>query len=283
VEITPNRRLGDVDLRELWRFRDLLLLLALRDIQLRYKQTLLGVVWAVVQPLGMMLVFNLVFGSFMKMSTGGVPYPVFVYSGVLVWSYFSSAASSSGNSLVSGSALVSKVYFPRLYLPAAPVLAGVVDLAIASALLVFLGLYYGIGLTWSLLLVPGVLATAVVLALAVGTLMAALNVVYRDVRHAFPFLLQLWFFSTPIFYSEEVVPERWRWLLSVNPMAGIVEAFRDALFGRPLDWFQVSMSLGVALALLLCAAVVFLRSVWSVTSPITHNGPLRCRSSPSKK
>ena len=257
--IKPTRRWHELDLRELWGHRDLLVVLALRDLQLRYKQTLLGVCWAVIQPLVPMLLFAVVLGNFLSVPGDGVPYPLFAYAGLVLWSYFAGAVTASANSLVSHSYMLGKVYFPRLILPCAPVLSGLADFAIASVLLLGMMLWYGVPLTPALALVPVVAAVTALLAFAVGALLASLNVLFRDLRHALPLAVQLWMFATPIVYPPSVVPARWRWALALNPAAGLVGAFRAALFGLPVAWDELAAAAAAALALLAVAAVVFLR------------------------
>jgi homopolymeric O-antigen transport system permease protein len=206
-----------------------------------------------------MLVFTLIFGSFMKISTGDIPYPVFVYAGLLPWIYFSGAIANSGNSLLSNGHLVSKIYFPRLILPSAAILPGLVDFAIGTLLLILLMAYYHMSCTWPMMFLPLLMMFIVVLALAVGTIMSALTIVYRDMRHALPLLIQLWMFLTPVIYPSRVVPEQWQWLVSLNPVAGIIENFRALLFGIPVNWAHLGLSVGVTLALLVCAGGLFIR------------------------
>jgi lipopolysaccharide transport system permease protein len=246
-------------LRELWAYRELLWFLAWRDIQLRYRQTALGVAWALIQPLFTMLLFTLFFGTLAGMPSDGVPYPLFAYAGLLSWTFFANAVTASGNSLVGSSHLITKVYFPRLLVPTAAVVAGLVDLAVASVLFAGLALYYGVVPSWSILLLPVLVVLLVLLALAVGLWMAALNVRYRDVRHALPFLIQLWMFATPVIYPASLVPERWRWLLALNPLTGLVEALRAVLFGRTPDWSTLGVAVAITLGVLVLAVGYFRR------------------------
>ena len=221
------------DLREVWRARELLYFLAWRDLKVRYKQTVLGLAWAILQPLLAMVVFSVVFGHLARVPSDGVPYPVFVYCALLPWSLFAHALTESSQSLVGNRALITKVYFPRLIIPLAPLLVALVDFAIAGVVLAGLMAWYGIVPGLAILTAPLFVLFALVTALAVGIWLAALNVQYRDVRHALPFLTQLWFFATPVAYPSSLLPEPWRSLYGMNPMAGVVEGFRWALVGRP--------------------------------------------------
>src|SRR5262245_17028431 len=200
VVIETGRRWAALDFHTLWSHRELLYFLMWRDVKVRYKQTLFGAAWAVIQPLFAMLVFTLFFGKLAHVSSDGIPYPLFAYAGLLPWMFFSNAVTASGNSLVGSSNLITKVYFPRLIIPCAAVAAGLIDLAVAFVLLIGMMAYYGVSLTWTELLLPGLLLLAVLSALGTGILLSALNVRYRDIRHALPFLMQLWMFSTPIVY-----------------------------------------------------------------------------------
>ncbi len=259
VWISPARKWYDLDLPGIWHQRDLLLLLTLRDIKIRYRQTLLGILWAVIQSLFPMLVFTLIFNTFVKLTTGNIPYPVFVYAGLLPWTYFSNAISNGGNSLLINAQLVSKVYFPRVILPGVAVLSGLVDFAIGALLLILLMAYYKLTFTWHIILLPLLMVLTAVLALAVGTIMAALNIVYRDVRHALPLLIQLWMFLTPVIYPSAVVPTHWQWIVTLNPIAGIIENLRAVLFGTPFSWPHLGVSVVITMALLLCATGLFVR------------------------
>ncbi|MFL6209386.1 MAG: ABC transporter permease [Pyrinomonadaceae bacterium] len=256
VSIRPGRRWALPDLRALWAYRELLYFLTWRDVKVRYKQTALGAAWAILQPLLLMLIFSFFFGRLAGIKSDGVPYPLFAYSGLLPWTFFASAVTNSGNSLIGSSNLITKVYFPRMLIPAAAVASGLVDLAIAFLLLVGLMFYYGTGLHASLLALPLMIALATGLAAAVGMWMAALNVKYRDVRYALPFLIQVWMFASPVIYP---VPERWRWLLALNPMTGIVQGFRSALLGRPFDSFTLGLSTALTLVFLVYAMISFSR------------------------
>lgn len=223
-----------VNFRELWDYRELLYFLVWRDIKIRYKQTLLGATWAVIQPLFAMLLFTLFFGKLARIPSDGMPYPLFAYAGLVPWTFFANAVTNSSNSLIGSSSLISKVYFPRIFIPAAAVIAGLLDLAIASALLLPLLIYYKTQITLQILLLPAPLFLLTVLALGVGMWLSALNVRYRDIRYALPFLVQLWLFASPVIYPTSIVPQKWRWILALNPMTGIIESVRAALFGKTL-------------------------------------------------
>lgn len=248
-----------VNLRELWTYHELLYFLAWRDIKVRYKQTLLGVLWAILQPLLMMLIFSLFFGKLVGVPSDGVPYPLFAFAGLLPWTFFASAATTSGNSVVNSAHLITKVYFPRLIVPTAAVAAALLDFAITFVVLGALLVYYRVSLTWGILILPVLIALLTILALAFGVLMSALNVKYRDIKFALPFLIQLWFFASPIIYPTSLLPERWRWILALNPMTGIIEGFRSALFGRRFDWQAIAISALITFALLIYATLSFKR------------------------
>lgn len=262
IRIRPSGRWTPLNLRDLWAYRELLYFLTWRDLKVRYRQTLLGVAWALIQPLAAMLLFTLFFGRLAGIPSDGIPYPIFVYAGLLPWMFFSNAVTNSGNSLVGSANLISKVWFPRLLIPASAVCAALVDFAISFALLIgLMGWYIWCGEAqppgWNLLLLPVLVLLTGLLALGVGLWLSALNVKYRDIRHALPFLIQLWMFATPIVYPASLVPERWRWVLAINPLAGIIEAYRAALFELPIDWLSLGVSSLVTLGLLVAAAYVF--------------------------
>jgi lipopolysaccharide transport system permease protein len=206
-----------------------------------------------------MFIFTLVFNRLAGLDTGSTPYPLFAYAGLLLWTFFANAVTNSTNSLINNTNLITKVYFPRAFIPAAAVGAGLVDLLIASVILVGLAAYYGLGLTPAALMLPALVALTALLALGLGMWLAALTVKYRDVRHALPFVLQIWMFITPIIYPLDVVPEKWRWLMFLNPLTGIVEGLRASLTGRGFDWSALSLSALVTLAILFAAAYAFQR------------------------
>jgi lipopolysaccharide transport system permease protein len=230
--IEPPKGWASIGLRELWDYRELLYFLTWRDVKVRYKQTALGAAWAIIQPLFMMLVFSLFFGRLAKIPSDGIPYPIFTFCALLPWQLFAHALTESSNSLVANERLITKVYFPRLVVPIAAVLGGLVDFAVAFAILLVMMLYYGIVPTWAIVTLPGFILLAVMTALGVGLWLSALNVKYRDVRYTINFLIQFWLFATPVAYPSSLVPEKWRALYGLNPMAGVVEGFRWALLGK---------------------------------------------------
>jgi lipopolysaccharide transport system permease protein len=244
---------------DLWAYRELLYFLTWRDIKVRYKQTALGAVWAIIQPLATMLVFTLVFNRLAGLETGRVPYPLFAYIGLLLWTFFSNAVTNSTNSLLNNTNLITKVYFPRAFIPAAAVAAGLVDFIIAGLILVGLLFYYGLTPDSGIALLPVFLLLAVLLALAVGMLISALTVKYRDLRHAVPFMIQFWMFASPVIYPSSRVPGRWRQLIALNPLTGIIEGFRAALTGGTFDHTATLISAFVTLVLLAFSFYLFRR------------------------
>jgi len=248
-----------LNLGELWRYRELLYFLTLRDIKVRYKQTLMGVAWVIIQPLLTMLLFTLVFNRFVKLDAGSLPYPLFALSGLLLWLFFANGVTNSTHSLVSNANLITKVYFPRMFIPAASIGAGLVDLAVAFLLLIPVAIYYGVRLHASVLLLPLFVLLMAILALGVGFLAAASTVKYRDLRHALPFIIQLWMFASPVIYPVSIVPRRWQWVVTINPVAGILEGFRAALTGQQLNWSHVALSAAISVTLLLASIYGFRR------------------------
>ncbi len=260
VSIRPSNRWVPIDLKSLWAYRELLYFLTWRDVKIRYKQTVLGIVWAIIQPLLTMLIFTLFFGKLAGVPSDGIPYPLFAYAGLLPWTFFSNAVTTSSNSLIGSANLITKVYFPRMIIPGASVAAGLVDFAIAFAILVVLMIYYRVSLTWNILMLPPLVVTTALLALGVGMLMSAVNVKYRDVRHALPFAIQLLMFATPIIYPFSMVPAPWRQLLLLNPLTGIFNGYRSALFGRPFDWTSLALAFAITIFLLVFATFYFRRT-----------------------
>jgi lipopolysaccharide transport system permease protein len=260
VTIRPSRRWVALDLKELWAYRELLYFLTWRDVKVRYKQAVLGIAWAVIQPLATMVIFTVFFGKLAKMPSDGIPYPIFSYAALLPWMFFLNAVTNSSNSLIGSANLITKVYFPRLIIPGAAVVAALVDLGIASGVFVGLFGYYRYSLTWNVLLFPVLVVLTVLLALGVGLWTSALNVKYRDVRYALPFVLQLWMFATPVIYPSSLMPERWRWVLAVNPLTGIIEGFRASLLGRPVMWGALGYSAVITVLVLVYAAFYFRRT-----------------------
>ena len=243
LRIEPSRGWVSLRLKELWQYRELLFFLAWRDVKVRYKQTGLGVAWAVLQPLLGMLVFTIFFGRLAKVPSDGIPYPLFSYSALLAWQLFAYSITESSNSVVGNERLITKVYFPRLVIPMASILAGLVDFGIAFVLVIGMMFYYGVHPGWGILSLPLFIVFELATALGVGLWLSALNVQYRDVRYIVPFLVQFWMFASPVVYSSTLVPARWRPLYGLNPMAGVVEGFRWALLGKqpaPGAMFAVS-------------------------------------------
>jgi lipopolysaccharide transport system permease protein len=255
--IEPVSGWRSLDLKELWAYRELLFVLTMRDIKVRYKQTVLGFLWAIIQPVMLMIVFSIFFGRLAKMPSDGIPYPIFAYAALLPWTFFANAIGASGNSLVASGSLISKVYFPRLIIPLSSVGTGLVDFAISASVLLLLMAWYGVGWSFNLLAAPLLVAGVVFIALGVGTFLSALTVTYRDFRYIVPFMIQFWMFATPVVYPASLVPEGWRWLLYLNPMAGLIEGFRSAFLGRPFDVPALALSLGVALILFLAGIAYF--------------------------
>jgi lipopolysaccharide transport system permease protein len=248
IVIRPRSAISLGDVRELWRFRELLLTLAQRDVMVRYKQAVLGAAWAVLQPLTQMAVFTLLFNRFAGIRSGSnVPYPLFCFTGLVVWLLFSTGLSQASASLVDNSSLVTKVYFPRAVLPAASVLAALVDFAVAFLLLVLMLLFSHQGPHWSWLMALPVAMLAAACALALGLWLAALNLQFRDVRYVLPFFIQTLIFVTPVFFPLTLAPEKYRWLLELNPMTAVIESFRAAMLGSPMPWRHLAVSAALAL------------------------------------
>jgi lipopolysaccharide transport system permease protein len=260
VVIEPRRGWFDVDLRALWSYRELLYFLVWRDIRVRYKQTAIGVAWAVLQPFLTMLIFVVIFGVFAKFPSDGLPYPLFAYAGLLPWQAFSQASTSAAQSLVSDGALLKKVYFPRLLLPMAAVIRPLVDFFVSFVLLIGMMLWYGVPPSWSILTVPLFLLLAALTALVVGLWLAPIQVRFRDVGHTFSFLIQVWMFASPVAYSMSLVPQRWQFLYSLNPLVGVVEGFRWAALGTSNPPVLAStVSTAIVLAALIVGLVFFRR------------------------
>lgn len=259
VIIEPSKTWAGMDLRDLWSYRELLYFLTWRDLKVRYKQTILGVAWVVMQPLLTTIIFTLFLGKLARVPSDGLPYPLFVYAGLLPWSFFAGAVTNSSNSLVGSAHLITKVYFPRMIIPGAAVGGRLVDFAIAFLILVGMMVYYGVAITWGLVMLPVLVALITLLALSIGMWTSALNVKYRDIGVALPVLIQLWMFASPIIYPSSLVPEKWRWLYALNPLVGIIEGFRAALFGREFDWLALAVSTIIALILLVYSIYTFRR------------------------
>lgn len=257
TRITPPKGWHMVNIRELWAYRELLFALTMRDIKVRYKQTVLGVTWAVIQPLTTMLIFTVIFGRLAKIPSEGYPYAVFVYSGLLPWTFFANTLTNSGNSLVGAQQLITKVYFPRLIVPMATIGAGLVDFIISAAILLLLMVYFNIQWTLNIIMVPFLLAGVIILVMGVGTILSALTVTYRDFRFVVPFLVQIWMFLSPVVYPVNFIPEKWRWLLLLNPMTGFIDNFRAAFLGKAFNWDALGISLLLSLVLFVIGIAYF--------------------------
>lgn len=256
VVIQPSKRWSFLSFKDIWAYRELLFFLTWRDVKVRYKQTALGAAWAILQPLFMMIIFTIFFGRIAGVDSAGIPYPLFALAGLVPWTFFANSITASGNSLVGSANLITKVYFPRLIVPAAAMLAGLVDFVLAFLMLVLLMIYYRVTLTAQILFLPVLVFLTALFSLGVGTWMSALNVKYRDVRFALPFVIQLWLFVSSVILPSSSVPQKWRWILMLNPMSAVIEGYRSALFGLPFDW----LALGVASVL---TVLVLLYAIYS--------------------
>lgn len=259
LRIEPSSGFVPLKLTELWEYRELLYFLVWRDIKVRYKQTMLGVIWAIIQPLMTMVVFSIFFGKLGKMSSDGLPYPIFSFAALVPWTLFSNGLSQAANSLVGSSALLKKVYFPRLIIPISTILAGIVDFTIAFVILLLLMLFYGIVPTINILWLPIFVVLTLTASLSVSLWLSALNVKYRDVKYVIPFLTQIWLFATPIAYSSSIVPESWRAIYGINPMVGVVEGFRWALLGTNTAPGLMTVVSALAAILLLIGGTFYFR------------------------
>jgi lipopolysaccharide transport system permease protein len=261
VLIQPRKGWLSFELKAVYQYRELLYFLIWRDVLIRYKQAAIGVAWVVLQPLLTMVIFTVIFGQFAKLPSDGLPYTVFSFTALLPWNYFAQAISRSGISVVGNANLISKIYFPRLIVPISGALGPLVDFAISFVILLGMMAWYGIAPTWGILMLPFFTLLAVVTAVAVSLYLSALNVKYRDVGHAIPFLVQFWMYASPVVYSVTIIPQKWRLLYSLNPMVGVIEGFRWALLGKERPDFAV-MAMGVVVAslLLLVGLIYFKRT-----------------------
>ncbi len=258
IYIKPSTGLAALNLRDLWIYRELVFFMIWRDIKVRYKQTLLGAAWAVIQPVLTMLIFNFIFGTVAKVNTEGIPYPIFSYTALLPWGLFSAALNNASRSLTTNQNMVSKIYFPRLVLPLASVLGGLVDFAIAFLILIVLMIYYKVTPTAAIWTLPLFLVLTVVTALGVSLWLSAINVQYRDVNYVLPFLTQFWLFLTPVAYSANVISAKWQFVYSLNPMAGVVNGFRWALLGTNTGPnMNMAISIGISLIFLVSGLFYF--------------------------
>jgi lipopolysaccharide transport system permease protein len=260
LRIEPSRGWVSLKLKEIWEYRELLYFLTWRDVKVRYKQTVLGAAWAVIQPFFTMVVFSLFFGRLAKVPSDGIPYPIFAFAALVPWNYFANALTQSSDSLVGSANLIKKVYFPRLVIPMAAVISGAVDFSIAFTVLLGMMLFYGIMPTVHTLWLPLLLLLGVVTALGVGLWLSALNVQFRDVRYTVPFLAQFWMFATPVAYPSSLLSQPWRTIYGLNPMAGVVEGFRWALLGtKTAPGPMLAVSAAVAVLVLVGGAFYFRR------------------------
>jgi lipopolysaccharide transport system permease protein len=259
VVIKPSASWVNLGLRDLWAYRELLYFLTWRDVKVRYKQAALGILWVVLQPLLMTLVLTLFLGKLVRVPSDGLPYPVFVYAGLLPWTFFAGALTSSANSLVASSNLITKIYFPRLIIPGASVGARLVDFGIGFLNLIGLMLYYRVGLSKTILMLPISIVLITLLALGVGMWASALNVKYRDVSVVLPVLTQFWLFASPVMYPSSLVPAKYQWVYKLNPLTGILDGFRSALFGKGIDWAALGIATVFTIGLLVYSAYVFRR------------------------
>lgn len=257
--IKPQRSWLSLDLKEIWTYRELLYFLTWRDVKIRYKQTAIGILWVILQPVITTAIFTVLFSSFARFDTKDVPYPLFALSGLMIWLFVHTAITMASNSFVSNTNLVTKVYFPRLIVPFAATLAGLTDLFFSLLILVGLMIYYGTAPDLQILFAPLFLLLAVVQTVAFGTLFSALNVRFRDVKFALPFALQVWMIASPIFYPASLLSEKWRLVFAVNPLVGILEGFRASLFGGAFDWQIIGVSCVSITVLVLLALFVFKR------------------------
>ena len=258
LRITPPSRWWVVPFGELWAYRELIYFFVWRDIKIRYKQTAIGAAWAVLQPFLTMLIFTLFFGRLAHIPSGGLPYPIFYYSALLPWMYFAAALQNATNTIVDNQRLITKVYFPRLALPLSSVFSGLVDFGVSFLMFVVMMAYYRVRPTAAILWLPVFLLLAVLTALGVGLWLSALNAIYRDVRYVVPFLVQFWMFASPVAYPASLVPQKWRWLYGLNPMAGVIEGFRWSLAGNGEPPGQlIFVSAGVVILILVAGVAYF--------------------------
>lgn len=248
IVLEPPRGWWSLRLADLWMFRELLFFLVWRDIKVRYKQTLLGASWAILQPLFSMVIFSVIFGKFANLPSDGIPYPIFSYTALLPWQLFSRALTDASSSLVSDQQFITKIYFPRLFLPAASILSGIIDFFVAFSILFVMMAYYKIPLTLNILIVPLLIFYTVIVCMAVAMWLSSINVKYRDVKYALPFLVQVWLYATPVAYSISLVPKEWQILYGLNPMVGVVEGFRWALLGSQAN---IGLLLGVSVLIVI--------------------------------
>ncbi len=258
--ISPSERYAKIDLSELWRFRELIVILAMRDIKVRYKQTALGIAWSVIQPLFLMIIFSILFGRLAKIPSDGVPYPVFVFSGLLMWNFFSNGVSSCSNSLVGSSSMISKVYFPRMAIPLASIGVSMIDFLISCCLLIIIMMVYSVSPNWQIMLVPLFAIGGFSSILGIGLWLSAITVTYRDFRFVVPFMMQIWMYVTPVIYPVSFIPEGYRWLVYLNPVMGWISGARSAFLGTNIDWIAVGVSCLLSAAMVIIGLKYFARA-----------------------
>ena len=268
IRIAPERGWWELQLDELWQYRELLYFFVWRDLKIRYKQTAIGAAWAVLQPLLTMAVFSLFFGKLARIPSEGIPYPLFYYCALLPWMYFSAALQNATNIVVDNQRVVTKVFFPRLVLPISAVLSGLVDFAVSFFVLLGMTLLYGLRPTAATLLLLPLLLLAILTALGVGLWLSALNAIYRDVRYVVPFLMQFWMFVSPVAYPSSLVPERWRWLYGLNPMAGVIEGFRWAVTGRGEPSLRLLAASTAGVLIALAGGLVYFKKMESTIADV---------------
>lgn len=259
LNIEPPSGWNSLELRKLWSYRELLYFFVWRDVKVLYKQTSIGIAWAILQPLIAAVILTVIFSIFTRIPTGEIPYPIFLLAGLLPWTYFSRSLDRAGNSLVQSAELLQKVYFPRMLTPLSSVLSGLIDLLLAFVPLIFLIIYFGIKPTIGILLLPAFILLAVITAFGVGLWLSALNVYYRDIKHVIPFLVQIWFFATPIIYPVSMVPEKYRWVYVLNPMVSVVEGFRWALLGQSYAMDIITLASALVACILCITGLFFFR------------------------
>ena len=261
IVIQPRKVFLHLDLQAVWQSRELLYFLIWRDVKIRYKQTVLGTAWVIIQPLMIMVIFTVIFGQFARIPSDGLPYSIFTYTALLPWQYFSQAISRSSDSLVSSAHLITKIYFPRLIIPISAVLAPLVDFAIAFVVLLGMMAWFGISPYWNALFLPLFLLLALITALAVSLFLSALNVKYRDVRYTVPFLIQFWMYASPVVYPVSIIPAQWRLLYSLNPLVGVIEGFRWALLGKGSLDFSIMVVSGTIVVALLLGGIIYFKKM----------------------
>ncbi len=266
--IEPPRGWLNLQLKEMWHFRELLYFLVWRDLKVRYKQTVLGAAWVIIQPVITMVIFSIIFGRLAKLPSDGIPYPIFTYSALLPWQLFSRAISEASSSLVGNSQFVTKIYFPRLFLPASSILSGLVDFFISMFILFGLMWFYHIPVTPRIFVLPVLIIITIITSMAAAMWLSAINVKYRDVKYTLPFLLQAWQYITPVVYSSSIIPEKWRILYGLNPMAGVVDGFRWALLGQQMEITSIMWISAIAIILLTFGGLVYFQRMESSFSDI---------------